>query len=206
MQKNNEKYIIFGCGGHARSIADVILCNDKDTDIIFLDENAKKDENILGFPVVNTYNIKDEKVIVGIGNNLKRKELSKKYYNNLVNVVSKNAYIGKEVKMGRGIFIAHNAHVGILSEINDFAIVNTCASIDHECILKEGSFVAPNATLCGKVKVGKSSFIGANATIIDGIEIADNVTIGAGSVVIKDIIKSGTYIGIPAKQKGVKTK
>ncbi len=112
-----------------------------------------------------------------MGDNLKRKELSLKYYDNLSNVISKTAYIGKSVQLGKGIFIAHNAHVGVMSKIEDFSIINTGASIDHECFLEKASFIAPNATLCGKVMVGENSFIGAGATVIPEIKICKNSTI-----------------------------
>lgn len=40
MTQNN--WVIIGCGGHARSIADVILHNDKNANVVFLDKTAKK--------------------------------------------------------------------------------------------------------------------------------------------------------------------
>lgn len=195
-----DKFVIIGCGGHARSIADVILYNVPDTDIIFFDSNAKKDESLLGFPVLNNYKIVDEKVIVALGDNRKRIELSQKYYNNLVNVISNRAYVGKNVKLGRGIFIGHNAYIGVMSEIADFCIVNTNALIEHECKLNKGVFVAPNSTLLGKVSIEEDSFIGANTTIIDRIKIGKNITIGAQSVVLKNIENSGTYVGNPLRK------
>ena len=43
-------------------------------------------------------------------------------------------------------------------------------------------------------------FCGAGSTVIDHISICDNVMIGAGAVVVKDIMESGTYVGIPARK------
>lgn len=190
-----NKWVIIGCGGHARSIADVILDNDKNANIIFLDKNAKKNEELLGFPINTHYDVTNENVIVGIGDNLKRKELSIKYYNNLSNVISKRAYIAKSVKLGKGIFVAHHAHIGVLSQISDFAIINTSANIDHECFIGTASFIAPNSTLCGNVKLGENVLLGAGATVIPQIEICTNSKIGAGATVVKNIYSEGTYIG-----------
>jgi len=195
-----DRWIIIGCGGHARSIADVIIFNDENADIIFLDEKARPNEKLLGYPVVAAYNITEEKVIVGLGDNLKRKELSKRYYNNLANVVSKNAYVSKYAKLGKGVFIAHKAHVGVLSEVNDFAIVNTGADVDHECFLGEASFIGPNSALCGKVSIGENTFLGAGVTVIPEIKIGKDITIGAGALVNKNINDCGTYVGVPAEQ------
>lgn len=178
-----NRIVIIGCGGHAKSILDVILFNDNNADIIFVDKNAGENETILGFPVLNDYNITDEKVIVGIGDNKKRRELSEKYYDNLTTIISKNAYIGHAVKIGKGVFIAHHVHVGILTIVDDFCIVNTSASVDHECHLCTCSFIGPNATLCGKVKVNENCFIGAGATIVPNITIKADSFIKANSLV-----------------------
>lgn len=199
----SNKYIIIGCGGHAKSILDVIMFNESDAEIIFVDENAKENETILGFPVVNSYNISYEKVIVGIGDNKKRYELSKKYYANLTSIISKKAYIGNEVKIGKGVFIAHNAYIGIFSKINDFAVVNTGAIVEHECKLGAASFIGPNSTLCGKVNIGDNTFLGADTTILPEITICSGVTIGAKSLVTRGISLDGggLFVGIPCRQK-----
>lgn len=195
-----NRIVIIGCGGHARSVLDVIIHNNPNADVIFLDENATENEKILDYPVVKNYEITDEQVIVAIGDNEKRLELCQKYYDNLVSVISARAYTGKGVKIGKGVFIAHNAHVGILCKIGDFAIINTCASVDHECKIGKNTFIGPNATICGKVTINDHVFIGAGVTIIPDIKIAGKTSIGAGSVVVKDIEEeqSGLYIGIPA--------
>lgn len=191
-QKN--KLAIIGCGGHAKSIADVALNNNPNIEIIFLDESAKIDEKIIHFPVYRNYNIKNFNVILGIGNNDLRKIISNKY-NSLVNVISNKSYVGRGVKLGKGIFIAHCSHIGILSQINNNVIINTNASIDHEVFIDDFSQIAPNATICGKVYIGKNVFIGAGSIIKERVSICDNVIIGAGSVVIKDIKEAGTYVG-----------
>ena len=38
------------------------------------------------------------------------------------------------------------------------------------------------------------------ATVKNNIEICENVIVGAGAVVVKNIIKAGTYIGIPVHE------
>lgn len=194
-----DKWVIVGCGGHARSVADVILYNTPEAEITFLDENARASETILGFPVVSSIDITNENVIVAIGDNACRTRFSEKYYSNLVSVVSKNAYIGKDVKIGKGVFVAHNVHIGVLSTVDDYSIINTGALIDHECSIAKASFIGPNATLCGKVVIGENSFIGAGTTIKDNICVNSDIVVGAGSCVVRNLDKRGTYIGCPAR-------
>jgi sugar O-acyltransferase (sialic acid O-acetyltransferase NeuD family) len=195
----NNRLVIIGCGGHAKSVLDVVLYNDPSTKVVFVDKNAKDGETIFGCPVLSDYKITDEEVFVAIGENKERKEEAEKH-KNLISIVSKLAYIGSGVNIGKGVFVAHNAHVGILSQIDNYSIINTNASVDHECELGEASSLAPNTTLCGKVKIGKNVFIGAGASIIDKLIICDNVVIGAGAVVTENIEEPGLYVGIPAKR------
>lgn len=188
-----NKLVIIGCGGHARSVADIYLFNYPDADIIFVDEKAKENEKILGFPVVKNYNVTDENVFIAIGDNKKRAKAFESQ-KNLCSIISKNAYIGKGVEIGKNVLIAHNSHIGIGSKIENNVIINTSTSIDHECIIGENSHIAPNSTLCGRVKIGKNVFIGAGSTVIDNISICNSVILGAGSIIYRNIDEAGTYV------------
>lgn len=199
-----SRLVIFGCGGHGKAVLDVVLHNGDFSDIVFVDHNAKDSEDILGFPILKEYSVNDEKVFIAVGDNAKRTALCEKYYENLTSVVSNNAYIGRNVKIGKGVFIGHHAHVGILSVVEDFVIVNTSASADHECRLKRGCFIAPNSTLCGKVTVGELSFVGAGSVVKEKIQIGTKVIVGGGAVVVKNLEQEGIYFGIPAKKNGIK--
>jgi len=72
--------------------------------------------------------------------------------------------------------------------------------IEHETIIGSYCHIAPNATICGRCRIGNNVFIGAGSIIKDNISISANTTIGAGSVVVSDIVRPGIYTGAPAKQ------
>ena len=78
-------------------------------------------------------------------------------------------------------------------------IINTKASIDHDCIIEDFVHISPGAILCGNVQVGELSWIGAGSVIIQGIKIGKNVIIGAGTVVIHDVPDNVTIVGNPGK-------
>jgi len=46
---NRNGIIIFGCGGHSRSVTDVILLNDPETLLVYVDDNARENETLYGF-------------------------------------------------------------------------------------------------------------------------------------------------------------
>ena len=78
-------------------------------------------------------------------------------------------------------------------------IVNTCASVDHDCVIGAYSHVSVGARLAGTVNLGSGSMVGAGATVINNINICADCTVGAGAVVVRDIVKPGIYVGVPAQ-------
>lgn len=191
---------IIGCGGHARNIADIVLNNYPRINLSFIDENARLNEEILGFKVEKDFKLEKQNIHIALGDNSKRKLLITKYIKNIVTVISKNSYIGLNVNIGIGSCIGHKSYLGIESTIGKGCIINTNSLIEHEVIIGNYSHIAPNSTICGRSKVGENVFVGASSTIIDNITICNNVIIGANSCVTKNIIEAGTYVGNPAKR------
>lgn len=194
------KLIIFGCGGHARSVADIFLSNEPDSEIVFVDDNAKSGEKILGFPVLKEVMV-EEPYFIAIGDNSKREEQYKKVKTQgLISVISRSSYIGRNIRIGTGCFIGNGVHLGPEVQIGTNTIVNNHAIVEHEVKIGSHSHIGPNATISGRSEVGDRVFVGVGATVIDGIRICSDVTVGAGSVVVDDITGSGTYVGVPARK------
>ena len=84
-------------------------------------------------------------------------------------------------------------------QVGKHSIINTGASVDHDCVLGDFVHVSPHATLCGNVSVGEGTWIGAGAVVIPGICIGKNCIIGAGSVVVKDLPDGVKAYGNPCK-------
>ena len=78
-------------------------------------------------------------------------------------------------------------------------IINSNASIDHDCTILDHTHICPGVVMAGNVKVGKNCWIGLGAKIIENCIIGDNVFVAAGTLVTKNI-KSNTFVkGVPAK-------
>lgn len=197
--------ILFGCGGHARSIVNTIRKNDEKSNILLVDKNATNGEVILNCKVECVYQLREnDSYIVAIGDNLKRKKiyeaLLKFQMGHCISVVANNAIIGIETKIGKGTFIASNTYIGPEVKIGNNTIINTGSLIEHEVVIGDHTHIAPHVTICGRTRIGNNVFCGAGSTIIDKVAICDNVIIGAGAVVIDDITKTGVYVGVPAKK------
>lgn len=200
----NKEVIIIGAGGHGRVIADIVNRSD---DIVygFLDDKgANSERNVIG-KIADCEHYKDKYFIIAIGDNFIRKKIALsyptlKYYT----AVHPNSIVSDNVIVGAGTCIMANAVINDSAKIGEHCIVNTHATVEHDAAIEDFVHISPNAALCGTVHVGKCTQIGAGATVKNNIAIASNCIIGLGAAVIHDIEKSGVYIGVPAREKGVK--
>lgn len=143
-------------------------------------------------------------VIIAVGNAAIRKQIQERYEKagvNLVTLVHPKAVLPDNImKVGEGSVIMAGAVIQNGVAIGTSVIVNTSASIDHECKIGNYVHISVGSHLAGNVEIGNNSWIGIGAVISNNTRVCDNVTVGAGAVVVRDIVESGTYVGIPAKK------
>lgn len=203
MLKKKDTLIIYGCGGHARSVADVGVSNGL-TNITFVDKNARDQETIFNFDVIKTLSHETKKPsIVAIGDNKERADLFdhlKENHHELVPLIAHDAYISPFAKIESGVFVGHHAHIGPNAKIDENTIINTRCVVEHDCVVGKHCHISINANLAGKSKIGDFVMVGAGATVIDFVQVCSHVMIGAGAVVVDDITEPGTYVGVPARR------
>jgi len=196
---------IYGTGGHAKSIYDLIKNKKK---IYFFDEKKKlfkvankKFTVIGGIKKLINSKIKISEVIVAIGDNQMRKKnfnlLKKKF--KFTKLIHPQSYYACGVKLGAGSVVMPGSLINTDTKIGYNCIINSKSSIDHDCLIGDHTHICPGVVLGGNVTIGKSCWIGLGAKIINNCIIGDNVFIAAGAVVTKHI-KSNSFVkGIPAK-------
>lgn len=114
-------------------------------------------------------------------------------------VIHSRAFVACDVRLGSGCQILALSAVCTGTTLGDAVIVNTAASIDHDCVLGQGVHVAPGATLAGEVIVGDFAFIGSGATVLPRLRIGAGAIVGAGAVVTKHVAAGTTVVGNPAR-------
>jgi serine acetyltransferase len=78
-------------------------------------------------------------------------------------------------------------------------IVNTKASVDHDCDVGDFVHIAVAATLAGTVQVGSEALIGAGAVVIQNLAVGSGSIVGAGAAVVRDVPAGVTVMGVPAR-------
>ena len=110
-----------------------------------------------------------------------------------------SAWVSPSATIHANCHVLAHAVVGVEAVLGEACIVNTSASVDHECRLADGVHIGPGARLAGCVAVGEDSFVGASATILPRVSIGRGVTVGAGAVVTQDVPDGATVVGCPAR-------
>jgi len=193
--------ILFGCGGHGRSVADVLILNDPTVSLLFVDENARENERLYGFDVVRHMDPLGRPYFFALGDNRQRKQKFDEIgASDLLSVISVKAHLGHKSTVGKGCFLANFSHIGPEAEIGENTIINTSAVIEHEVKIGTHSHIGPRAVISGRSSIGDLVFIGVGAVVKDNIAICSEVIVGAGATVIQNIDEPGTYVGTPARK------
>lgn len=207
------KVLIIGSSGHSKVIIDIFEKEGKYEIIGLLDAFSQVGENTLGYKIVGKEeNLPDLlaknpkcKIFIAIGDNWIRYNVMKKVVQIMPNIdfastVHPSAQIGKNVKIGKGVAIMAGAIINADTQIGDFTIINTKASIDHDSVMFKFSSLAPNVTTGGYVTIGEFTAISIGTTIKDRIIIGSHSIIGAGSLIMKNCGDNLIIFGVPAKE------
>ena len=85
--------------------------------------------------------------------------------------------------------------------IGNHVIINTCASVDHDCVVSDYCHVAPGVHLGGAVKLEEGGPLGIGSCVIGLRTIGAWSTVGAGAAVVKDLAPGTVAIGVPARPR-----
>ena len=196
---------ILGAGGHAKVVADILLCQGLKITGFFDDNPDIWNAIVLGIPVLGPNSSYADRapggMVIGIGSNAVRQKLAIQFDGSAtwINAVHPGVVIANSVKLGTGVVMAAGTIVNPDSIIGDHVIINTGATVDHDCTIGSFCHIAPGSHLGGGVEVGEGTLIGIGATVLPYCKIGRGVTIGGGAVVVNDIPDHSTVKGIPAR-------
>ena len=207
------KIVVIGAGGHARVVMDALLKLGGYEIVGLTDPRA----DLHGKQVDGVTVLGDDAVlpsllqqgiraacmgIGGIGDNRPRANAFDHVRSlgfSFVNVVHPSAVVASTVRMGTGNTLAANSVLNAGAVVGADVIVNTGATVDHECVIGDHVHISPGATLSGGVTVGAMTHIGSGAVVMQGIRIGECALVAAGAVVVRNVAPGAKVAGVPAR-------
>lgn len=205
-----KKVLVFGSGGHAKVILDILELDKKYEVFGIVDASYPVNSKVYGYTVLGNEtclpHVRDkiDGGIVAIGDNYIRNKVVEKIKTimptfHFICAVHPMSTIARDVIIQEGTAVMANAVINSNTRIGKHCIVNTSCSIDHDCVIDDYVTIGPGAILGGNVKVGNGSAILLGASVIHSITIGEHALVAAGAVAIKDVKSFTVAMGIPAK-------
>lgn len=199
--------LIIGGGGHGKVVADAALEQGDWQQLVFLDDLYPSLEMVLDWPVVGRiadagiYRDDFEDAVIAVGDNQLRLKLLGMVRDlgfGLPVIRHPSAVISRSADIGAGTVVFAQSAVNASARLGEGCIVNTGATIDHDCVLADAVHISPGVHLGGGVRVGTRSWIGIGACVRQLSVIGEQVMVGAGAAVVGNIPDSVTVTGVPA--------
>lgn len=212
MKPERRKLILFGAGGHCRSVIDSIV-REQFSEIVILDKKASLiGTKIDGIPVVGIDDARTDlrkqgfdQAFITLGGTVSN-SLRSRIASILVSegfsfpiIRDPSAIISPSSCIAEGTFIAKGVIVNCGAKIGKHVILNSGCIIEHDCKIGDFCHIAPGACMSGSVAIGANSHVGTGASIRQSVTIGHNATIGVGSAVINDIPDHCVAYGVPCK-------
>lgn len=210
-KKYNSKHIvIYGGGGHAKSVIDLIRTVGGYTIVGIVDDGLDVNSEVLGVPILgdgSTLTTLAEQglemavnAVGGIGAPEKRIAVFdrlKQYDFKFPGLIHPRAVVEPTAKIGDGSQVFALSYVGSDSTVGFGCILNYGSITSHDCQLGDYVNLSPGATLAGGVVIGACTQIGMRVTINLDLKVGTNVRVGNGATIKKSIpdntvIRAGT--------------
>ncbi|HMJ67977.1 MAG TPA: acetyltransferase [Cyclobacteriaceae bacterium] len=194
--------IFYGAGGHAKVVIEAWIASGSKVTAIYDDNVLIKD--IMGRTVSGRYQpeaFPGADIVISIGSNNIRRDVSRIVKNRFGLVKHPSAIISTSAQIGEGTVVMAGTLVQAESVLGKHVILNTRASVDHDCNVGDYVHIAPGVILCGEVSIGEGALIGAGATLLPGVSVGKWAIVGAGSVVTTDVPDFAVVVGIPSKAR-----
>lgn len=206
MSPLSDRLHIIGSGGHAKVVYECAIAAGHEVAGVYDDDKVLHGESFFEMRIKSPKEIPaNALVVLAIGANETRERLSSLPYR-FATIVHPSAIVSPSAQIGPGSVVLHGAIIQAKTKIEEHVIINTGASVDHDCVVKSFAHLAPKAVLCGGVKIGKRCLAGAGSSFAPGVCVSSNITVAPQSAVNKNLNEKGLYVGAPAKIKTQKNK
>lgn len=207
-----EKLWIYGTGGHATVVVDMILSLREYEIIGFIDDDQNKAGSYF-YKHANVFTVNDfekankkfkvNNMFISIGDNSTRKRIAEKYAEfNFPVFIHPTAILGKYSNIREGSAVMPYAIIESEAKVGRHNIINNASIIGHGSNLGDYCHVGGGVVLSGGVTLGDCCLVGVGACVTPTVKVGNSCKIGSGSVITKNIPDNVFMFGNPARQIG----
>lgn len=192
--------IIYGGGGHGKSLIDLIREMGTYKIVGLIDDGLEAGSEVMGLPVFGGGHLLTTlaerglrlaiNAVGGVGDIGSRVKVFERIMNagfTCPTLIHLKAFVEPSAHLADGVQVFPNAYVGSEAKVGFGVIVNTSAVVSHDCVLEPYANIAPGAKLAGGVTVGEGALIGMGVTINLNVEIGAGARVGNSAVVKQDV-------------------
>lgn len=202
--EGENRLIVYGAGGHGRSLVALIRQLNRYEIVGFLDDGYEMGESVFGLPVLGGADqlggLVESGILMavngvgGIGDLQVRLSVFDRlnktgFY--CPSVVHPTAFLEESSVLSDGVQVFPLAYVGTEVTIGFGTIINTGTIVSHNCELGAYVNLSPGAILAGGVIVDEGALIGMGATVNLYVHIGRRARIGNGATVKGDVPDGG---------------
>jgi sugar O-acyltransferase (sialic acid O-acetyltransferase NeuD family) len=201
---NEKRLIVYGAGGHGRSLVALVRELDRYEIVGFVDDGYAHGDQIFGLPILGGGGGLDalakdglRLAVNGVGgirdldSRLSVYQQLRRAGFHVPTVIHPTAWIESSARLEDGCQVFPFATIGTEVIIGFGCIINTGVIVSHNVELRPYVNLSPGATLAGGVYVGERALIGMRATVNLNVRVGEGARIGNGATVKADVPDGG---------------
>jgi acetyltransferase EpsM len=201
---NPRALVVYGGGGHGKSLIDLVLALGTYDLVGVIDDGLGVGSDVAGLAVLGGSEKLAElaengvrqavNAVGGIGDIHSRMRV----FDTLTSagfvcptVAHPRAYVEPSARLAGGVQVFPHSYVGSEASVGFGAIINTGAVVSHDCAVGDYANISPGALLAGGVSIGEGALVGMGVTINLNVTVGPEARIGNSAVVKSDVPARG---------------
>lgn len=184
------KYVIYGAGGHARVLRNLLTSTDSSAELLCFFNDAEKPHEVDG-TVVFPYSaavFPEAVMLLGIGSAKIRKSLAEKVSHRIATLIHPSAFIADDVELGEGTVVLPQAVIQSGAKIGKHVIINSHVCVDHDAVVEDYVTTYPGVYIGGEALVGEGCLLNPNAVVMRFTVVPPYIEVMPGEVFHPDFL------------------
>ncbi len=196
--------LIYGGGGHGKSLIDMVRALGEHELVGVLDDRLEIGSRVLEVPVLGGGEVMEAlyarglrlavNAVGGVGDIMSRVWVFESMLGvgfDCPSLIHPTAFVEPSATLEAGVQVFPHAYVGSDVQIDFGVIINTGAVVSHDCHVGTYANVAPGALIAGGVSIGERVLIGMGVTINLRVSVGAGARVGNSAVVKEDVPPGG---------------